>query len=135
MKIPVRIVSLTCLFLGIFLLAGCNTVSVNSHQYIGGPTYAATVPDQIQILRTMPNRSLEKLGEITVSPDSDSTTNLKIEQAFQKSAAAMGANAVVITSDSEQVTGAMVTGPWYGRTVQRTTARVVVGVAIRYTGK
>lgn len=135
MKNLVRITSLACLLWGVVLFTGCNTVSVSSHQYLGGPTYAPTMPEQIQILRAMPNRSLEKLGEISVSPDSDSVTNQKIEQAFQKSAAAMGANAVVITSDSEQVTGAMVTGPWYGRSVQRTTARVVVGVAIRYTGK
>ena len=46
----------------------------------------------------------------------------------------MGADAVVIVSDRTQVAGATITGPWYGRTIQQTTARVVVGVAIKYAG-
>ncbi len=114
---------------------GCNTVSVNSFQYVGGPLYAATNPAQIQVLRVAPTRPHVRLGEVTATPFSDSVSVQKIELTLQQAAAKMGADAVVIVSDSTRVTGAYVTGPWYGRTVQQTTARVIVGVAIRYTDK
>ena len=45
----------------------------------------------------------------------------KIDAALRKAAAKMGADAVVIVSDRTQVTRAIVTGPWYARTVQQTT--------------
>jgi ABC-type uncharacterized transport system auxiliary subunit len=115
------------------LLAGCKTVSVSSFQYVGGPNYAPTDPSQIQILRTPPTRPHVRLGEVRAVPSSDNVGGQKIEQSLRQAAAKMGANAVVIVSDSTQVTGAVITGPWYGRTLERTTERVVVGVAIRYT--
>jgi hypothetical protein len=113
---------------------GCKTVSISSMQYIGGPTYAPTDPASIEILRTPPSRQNVRLGEVTAEPSSESVPVTKIEAALRSAAAKMGANAVVIISDRTQVTGAMVTGPWYGRSLQETTGRVVVGVAIRYTG-
>jgi hypothetical protein len=103
-------------------------------QYVGGPTFAPTDPASIEILRTPPSRANVRLGEVTAEPSSESVPVTEIEAALRSSAAKMGANAVVIVSDRTQVTGAMVTGPWYGRSLQETTARVVVGVAIRYTG-
>src|SRR5271169_5030391 len=93
---------------------GCNTVSVSSNQYIGGPIYAPSVPAQIQILRAPPTRPNVRLGEVTASPSSDSVSVEKIEAALRDAAAKMGADAVVIVSDRTQVTGAMITGPWYG---------------------
>lgn len=134
MKTILRHASAGGLVVALFLLTGCNTVSVNSFQYVGGPAYAPTVPDQIKVLREMPSRPFEKLGQITAEPSSDSVTNLKIEQALQKRAAAMGANAVIITSDSMEVTGAVVSGPLLNRSVERMTGRVITAVAIRYTG-
>lgn len=134
MKTILRHASAGGLAVALFLLTGCNTVSVNSFQYVGGPAYAPTAPGQIKVLREMPSRPFEKLGQITAEPSSDSVTNLKIEQALQKRAAAMGANAVIITSDSMEVTGAVVTGPLLNRSVERMTGRVITAVAIRYTG-
>ncbi len=123
------------LLLTLLVVTGCNTVSVNSYQYVGGPAYAATPPAQVEVLRAFPTRPYVKLGEITAVPARDSVSAQKIELKLQQTAATMGADAVVITSDGNQVTGAMVTGPWYGRNVQTITSRVVVGVAIHYTGK
>jgi L-amino acid N-acyltransferase YncA len=80
-----------------------------------------------------PNRPNVRLGEVTAEPSSDSVPVQNIEAKLRQAAAQMGADAVVIVSDRTQVTGAMITGPWYGRTLQRTTARVIVGVAIKYT--
>jgi hypothetical protein len=115
------------------LVTGCNTVSINSNQYLGGPMYAATDPASVQILRTPPVRPHVRLGEITAEPSSDNVGVQKIEAALQKAAAKMGANAVVIIYDRTQVTGAFINGPWYGRTIERTEGRVIIGVAIRYT--
>lgn len=113
-------------------LTGCDTVSVSSTQYIGGPIYAPSNPAQVQILRIMPNRTHARLGEVTAQPSSQDVGVQKIDAALRKAAAKMGADAVVIVSDRTQVTGAIVTGPWYARTVQQTTGRVIVGVAIKY---
>jgi len=113
---------------------GCNTVSISSNQYIGGPQFAPSNPADIQILREMPTRPHVRLGEVRAEPSSESVGVPKIEQALREAAAKMGADAVVIVYDRTQVTGAMVTGPWYGRTIQETTGLVIIGVAIKYTG-
>jgi len=115
-------------------VTGCRTVSVSSFQYVGGPTYAPSAPAQIQILRAPPTRPNIRLGEVRAEPSSDSVSVQQIEAKLREAAAKMGADAVVIVSDRNQVTGVFVTGPWYGRTVQQTTSRVVIGVAIKYTG-
>jgi hypothetical protein len=114
---------------------GCQGVSTSSTQYVGGPIYGPSNPADVQILRTMPTRAHVRLGEVTAEPDSESVPVQKIEAALSKAGAKMGADAVVIISDRTQVTGAVVSGPLFARTVQQTTARVVVGVAIKYTGK
>jgi hypothetical protein len=133
MKTTVRYLTLLAAAALLFAVTGCNTVSISSNQYLGGPTYAPSDPAQIQILRTPPTRPHVRLGEVTAEPSSDGVSVQKIETALSAAAAKMGADAVVIVSDRTQVTGAMVTGPWYGRTVQETSSRVIVGVAIKYT--
>lgn len=117
----------------LLVTTGCNTVSISSLQYLGEPNYPPTDPNTVEILRVAPTRSNVRLGEVTAEPSSDSVPVSKIEATLQKAAAKMGANAVVIVSDRTQITGAFVTGPWYGRSLQETTGRVIVGVAIRYT--
>lgn len=134
-KYLLRHLTMVAMAAGLFLLTGCKTVSVSSFQYVGGPVYAPTNPAQIEVLRTPPVRPHVRLGEVTAEPSTDSVSVQKIEQALREAAAKMGADAVVIVSDRMLVTGAIVTGPWFGRTVQQTDSRVVVGVAIRYTGK
>jgi hypothetical protein len=79
--------------MAILLLAdGCKTVSISSNQYIGGPTYAATDPASVQILRTPQLRPHVRLGEITAEPSSDNVSVQKIETSLQKAAAKMGTN-------------------------------------------
>jgi hypothetical protein len=127
------IVSLAALA-GLVAGTGCNTVSISSKQYLGGPTYPPTDPLQVQILRTEPTRPHVQLGQVQAEPSSDSVPTQQIEQALQKSAAKMGANAVVIVADRTQVMGAVVTGPLWGRQLDTITGRVIIGVAIHYTG-
>ena len=119
------------LFAVIVLAAGCNTVTVSSSQSIAAPTFPATDPASVQILQTPPVQPNIRLGEVSAQLQGNPTKEM-IRQKLQTAAAAMGANAVVIVSDREQVLGAYVTGPWWGRQVQTDTARVIVGVAIRY---
>ena len=134
MKTTVRVlVSLTALA-GLFLLTGCNTVSIDATQYIGVPAAPPSNPAQVQILRQDPTRPHIQLGEIRAEPASDSVSVQTIEAALRNAAAKMGAAAVVIKSDRTEVVGATVTGPWYGRSVQQVMGRVVVGVAIKYSG-
>ena len=113
-------------------VTGCNTVSMSSHQYLGGPVYRPTDPATVQILRTEPTRANVKLGEVQAEPSSSSVPNVEIEQALQKAAAKMGANAVVIVVDRTQVMGATVTGPLWARSVNTISGRVIIGIAIRY---
>jgi hypothetical protein len=119
---------------GLLAATGCKTVSISSHQFLGGPTYPPTDPAQVQILRTEPTRPNVQLGQVQAEPSSSSVSNQQIEQAIQKAAAKMGANAVVIVVDRTQIMGATVTGPLWARSVSQVTGRVIVGVAIRYTG-
>ena len=118
---------------GLLALTGCKTVSLSSHQYLGVQTFPPSDPAQVQILREMPMRANVQLGEVQAQPSSGSVGNPQIEQALQKAAAKLGANAVVITTDHNQVVGATVTGPGWSRSVNTISGRVIVGVAIRYT--
>ena len=120
--------------IGLLAVTGCNTVSINSRQFLGGPTYPPTDPTQVQILRAEPARANVQLGQIQAEPASDSVSTAKIEQSLQQAAAKMGANAVVIVADRTQNMGAVVTGPLWARQLDTITGRVIVGIAIRYTG-
>ena len=113
-------------------VTGCKTVSTSSHQYLGGPTFPPTDPAQVQILREEPKQAHVKLGEVKAQPSSDGVSNQQIEQALQKAAAKMGANAVFIAADRSEVVGATVTGPVWARSFNTISGRVIVGVAIRY---
>ncbi len=117
---------------GLMAVTGCKTVSTSAHQYLGVSTYPPTEPAQVEILRAAPARPHVQLGEVRAQPSSSSVSNLEIEQALQKSAAQMGANAVVITADRSEITGATLTGPAWSRTMTSFTGRVVTGVAIRF---
>ena len=117
---------------GLMAVTGCKTVSTSSHQYLGVSTYPPTDPAQVEILRAAPTRPHVELGEVRAQPSSSSVSNLEIEQALRKSAAQMGANAVVITADRSEITGATLTGPAWSRTMTSFTGRVVTGVAIRF---
>ena len=133
MKTVVRFLAVCLVLAGLGLLTGCQSVSINSNQYLGVQNYPPTDPATIQILRKEPTEPHVQLGEVRAEPSSDSVSAQKIETSMRDAAAKMGANAIVIVFDRTEVTGAMVTGPWFGRSVQQIMGRVIVGVAIRYT--
>ena len=132
MKITVQPIALFTAVAALVVLTGCNTVSTSVRQDIGGPTYPPSDPAQVQILRTVPTRAHARLGEVQAEPSSDSVPVADIEAALRKAAAKMGADAAVVVYDKTQTTGAYVTGPWWGRSVQTVQGRVIIAVAIKY---
>jgi hypothetical protein len=132
MKTITRILTLGLASAMLFVMTGCQTVSTTNTQAIGGPTYPPSDPATVQILRTVPTKPHVRLGEVRAEPSDESVSAAKIEEALRKAAAKMGADAAVVVSDTTQVTGAYVTGPWYGRSIERVEGRVVIAVAIKY---
>lgn len=132
MNIRSRFLALGLALSALLCVTGCQTVSILSTQDIGAPTYPPTNPADVQILRTQPTRPHVRLGEVRAEPSSESVSAAKIEEALRKAAAKLGADAAVVVYDRTQVTGAYVTGPWYGRSIQRIEGRVVLAVAIKY---
>lgn len=115
------------------LLAGCSFVSTRLQPYIGGPTFPPTDPARVEILRTEPARAHHRLGEIFVEPSGDPTV-AQYEQALREGGAKMGADAVVVVFDRMQVVGTAISGPWWAPSASPIVGRVVVGLAIRYSG-
>jgi hypothetical protein len=111
---------------------GCQTVSTTHTQEIGGPKFAPSDPTKVEILRTEPTRAHVRLGEVQAEPSDMNVDVSKIEDALRKEAAKLGADAAVVVADKTQVTGAVVNGPWWGRSVEAVQGRVVIAVAIKY---
>jgi hypothetical protein len=133
MKTMFRCFTTAAAVVSLFVLTGCNTVSIRTTQALGVPTYPPNLnPASIPILTTPPTRTHIRLGDIQAEPSSDSVGAPQITESLQKAAAKLGADAVVIVYDRNQVLGAWVSGPWWGRSVQTYTGRVIVGVAIKY---
>src|SRR5262245_50242396 len=132
MKATVRQPALFFGALLLFAATGCNTVSTSNMQYLGVTHYPPSDPATIHILHAEPTRPHVRLAEVRAEPSSTSVDVTKIETALRTSAAKMGADAIVIVYDQTQVTGAVVTGPWWGRSVSTVSGRVIVGVAIKY---
>jgi hypothetical protein len=132
MKTKIPFLTLFTAAVGLFALTGCNTVSTSVQQDLGGPTYPPSNPALVEILRTQPTRPHVRLGEVTAEPSSDTTPVADIEAALRKAAAKMGADAAVVVYDKTQTTGAYVTGPWWGRSVETIQGRVIIAVAIKY---
>jgi hypothetical protein len=115
----------------LLLLAGCNTVSVSSKQYLGMPIYPPTDPASVQIMRSAPVVIVQRLGEVSAEPNGNPSVE-SIEAKMRDAAAKMGANAVVIVSDNTTRMGAIIVGPWYDRQISSQYQRAIVGVAVRY---
>jgi hypothetical protein len=92
-----------------------------------------SAPARVEILRAEPTQPHARLGEIVVDASTEPAPPItEIEDKLRTEAARLGANAVVVVVDRVQPTGAYVSGPWWGRSVDVITGRKLVGVAIRY---
>ena len=115
------------------LLFGCTYVSVDTRRYLAVPSYPPTDPSTVQILHSAPTRPHERLGEISLEPQGNPTV-ADMEAKLRQAAASMGADAAVLVADQMMFMGSFVSGPWWGREVSAQYGRVIVAVAVKYTG-
>jgi hypothetical protein len=133
MKIPLLSPALGLAVISVLLFTtGCQTVSTSTKEALGGPKFPPSDPAQVQILHTEPTRPHVRLGEIRAEPSTESVPAVKIEDALRTAAAKLGADAAVVVYDQMQITGAYVTGPYWGRTAGTFQGRIIIAVAIKY---
>lgn len=112
------------------ILAGCNTVYVSSHQYLGVPQYPPTDWSTVEILHKEPTRPHEQIGQIELQPSGDPPV-AEMEEKLKQAAAALGAHAALIVFDGSKFLGEVVTGPRWARTADARYGRIIIAVAIR----
>jgi hypothetical protein len=127
-----RVLVVAALALAAFGTVACTTISVSSTHYLGVPVLAPTDPNSVQILRQVPRRPHEKLGEVFLEPSGNPTVP-EMEQAIRTEAAKLGADAAVVVHDRFRRIGSVIQGPWWARSSYPIYARTIVAVAIRYT--
>ncbi len=115
-------------------LAACTTISVSSTHYLGVPQFAPSDPNAVEILRRVPKRPQEKLGEVYLEPSGNPSVG-ELEQALRGEAAKLGADAAVVVYDRYKRVGTVIQGPWWARSARPIYGRTIVAVAIRYTGR
>ncbi len=110
---------------------GCASVNVSTVRYIGAPRLAPTDPNAVEILRRVPRRPHEKLGQVVLQPSGNPPVE-DLEKAIRTAAAQMGADAAVLVFDRTRRVGTVVEGPWWDRTAYPVYGRRIVAVAIHY---
>jgi hypothetical protein len=111
---------------------GCRGISTTRTQDIGGPRFAPSDPQQIEILRNVPARPHVELGQVRAyssDPDEDAS---KIEDALRKEAARLGADAFVVWHDELQTSDGPADRAGGTRLAKAVHGRTVVGAAIKY---
>jgi hypothetical protein len=98
------------------LLSGCVVVDVTK---TSKGFYDKTNANEIEILKTRPERSYEELGTVTASGFAPTDT-AKMHNAIRTKSAALGANAVILTEEG------IIPDGWGGG------KKWATGVAIRY---
>ncbi len=116
------------------MLAGCANLPTTTTPYAGAPTFPPTTPAQVAILTTDPGRPYVRLGQVSASSENMGISKGQVEAALKGAAAKLGADAVVVIHDENNVVGSIMTGPWYNRQLDTIHSRDIVGVAIKYTG-
>ena len=114
-------------------LTGCATVPTVTTPSGTTQTFPPTDPTQVQILSVEPTRPCIQLGQIRANPEGENKPSEQIKAAMQLAGSKLGADAVVIIHDEKHVVGAIMTGPWYDRSLDQIHGWVVIGEAIKYT--
>jgi uncharacterized protein YbjQ (UPF0145 family) len=114
-------------------LVACASLNTTMTPYAGASHYPPGDPASVQILRTEPTKSHDRLGEIVVDAATHSATpGNKVEQKLRQEAAKLGADAVVVVYDRLQPMGASVMSGYWDRSIETVTGHTIVGVAIKY---
>jgi hypothetical protein len=99
------------------LLASCAHIDATTTQYIGVPRFPAGDPKAVEVLRSEPMRTHDRLGEILLDISVDPPAEVAdIEQRLREESAKMGGNAVFVVRDL----------------VNPDVGRKLIAVAIRY---
>ncbi len=123
------------LVLVLLALAGCTSLSHHTLNYVGAQRFPPSDPSRVAILKADPSRPFERLGEVVVDASIDPAPSIdKIESTLRADAAKLGADAVVLAYDRTQVTGTWVWGPYWAPSASPIQSRIIVAVAIKYTG-
>ncbi len=117
----------------VLVLFSCTYVSVETRKYLAVRSYPPTDPATVQILHAEPKAPHERLGEISLEPQGHPTV-ADMEAKLRQAAANMGADAAVIVADQTRLMGSYVSGPWWGRQISPVYGRIIIAVAIKYTG-
>jgi hypothetical protein len=115
------------------LLTGCATVSADSTRYIGAEQFPPSDPSRAEILRHEPKRPHERIGEIVLRPSGDPDV-ARIESRLREETAKLGGDAAVLVYDKTRRMGTVVTGNWWMRYHTPIYGRVIVAVAVKFTG-
>jgi len=99
-----------------FLLFGCASVDITK---TAKGFYDPTDPNEVEILKTIPNRPYEELGTIT-AVGFNATDTAVLHNAVRAKVAPLGANAAILTQEG------IAPGGWGAQ------ERWAMGVAIRY---
>ena len=117
----------------LFFLLACSYVSMRTMPYVGVPHFPPSDPARIAILHERPKQPVEKLGEVIVDASVDPPPSVtEIEAKIRQGAAQLGGDAAVLVHDRTRRVGAVVTGPWWDRSVSSVEGRIVVAVAVKY---
>jgi hypothetical protein len=115
------------------LLVSCSSISSSFTQYVGAPRPPHTNPAGVEILRALPSRPHDKLGEVLVDASTDPAPPItRVEERLRNEAAKMGADAVVVVFDRIQPVGVFVSGGYWSRSATTITGRKLIGIAIKY---
>jgi hypothetical protein len=111
MKSLLTLAALAC------VLASCAYVDATTTQYVGVPRFPPSDPKAVQILRSEPMQTHDRLGEILLDISVDPPPEIaEVEQRLREEGAKWGANAVFVVRDQ----------------VMPGVGRKLIGVAIRY---
>lgn len=111
------------------LLAGCATISEQTHPDLGSPQVAPTATQSVQLLTAPPKEPYVRLGEVILSVDGNPPRE-KLEQRLKASAAKLGADGVFISSDQTHIYPMEYVGYW-GPCGDEYWHRIIIGVAFK----
>lgn len=111
------------------ILAGCATITENSHEYLGTPHYPPTAPASVVVLTAPPKEPIIRLGEVILSVDGNPPRE-RLEARLRAGAAQLGADGVYIASDQTHIYPVEYWDYW-GPADDEYWNRLIVGVAFR----
>lgn len=115
----------------LLLSAGCQSISTSHTREIGGPRFAPSDPDRVEILSERPIRPFVRIGEVQLDLPDPKVDTAKIENALRKEAAKLGGDAAVVVYDKTNASKQYI-GGWRTREAEPVSTRAILAVVIKY---